>query len=254
MRRLSNKTNKINLSQLLTSTKRQADKMAEVYQKLKMDKKDDEINDVEQGHLLLLPPSYASSVLSSDSVVENSTTRCSRYYCDDMIFAKSKQSNRPIEGDLIIRFHGKLKRAWNLLQDINLTLANSTTEEILKHKPTFDQEKRKLIKYQSWVEKLYKTSLVSPQNDTIHSNYRLSVKTGFKDWNNLSFEINNLAGTINEHIQLNRKRTFLVHDSSNQSQDETHNKRTSTYLKYICLLLILIFILVFTLYWELYKK
>ncbi len=58
-----------------------------------------------------------------------------------------------------IELEAQLKRSESLLYQINSYLVNSTTEVILRVKPTFDEEKLKLIKVRGIVERIYKKNI-----------------------------------------------------------------------------------------------
>ena len=94
-----------------------------------------------------------------------------------------------LDADVVIRLHSKIVKARALLMDINISLA----EIILKHKPVFDEEKRRLITYQASINKLYDEGLTTQFSKLTPIECNLCDNTDFEEWNAAAREINRLT-------------------------------------------------------------
>lgn len=127
-----------------------------------------------------------------------------------------------LDADVVIKIHSKVIRARNLLMDINISLANSTTDIILKHKPVFDEEKRRLITFQSSIDKLYQNGLTTQFEQLTPINCHLCETTDFEEWNQLARDINNLTIKLRDVCSLNnlvenRMLTSTANNNINQT-------------------------------------
>ena len=133
-----------------------------------------------------------------------------------------------LDADVVIKIHSKVIKARNLLLDINISLANSTTEIILKHKPVFDEEKRRLITYQASIDKLYQNGLTTQFEQLTPINCHLCETTEFEDWNKLARDINKLTIKLRDVCSLNNLvENRMVTTTSNTNQNYTNTNGTS---------------------------
>jgi len=132
-----------------------------------------------------------------------------------------------LDADVVIKIHSKVIKARNLLLDINISLANSTTEIILKHKPVFDEEKRRLITYQASIDKLYQNGLTTQFEQLTPINCHLCETTEFEDWNKLARDIK-LTIKLRDVCSLNNLvENRMVTTTSNTNQNYTNTNGTS---------------------------
>lgn len=143
-------------------------------------------------------------------------------YAHVLLRRKQFKNMSPIpseSGAVLINLDSKLRTLITVLQEINFTLVNSTTQEILAHKPVFDKEKLKIIKLQNEVERGY--ALIHEKNPRLLFSERLDTNTGFNSYNKIAFEINDMIGLL---LFQNATRS-LSYESSKVKQNK--NARTT---------------------------
>mmetsp|Transcript_29545 Transcript_29545/g.38197 ORF Transcript_29545/g.38197 Transcript_29545/m.38197 type:complete len:218 (-) Transcript_29545:296-949(-) len=94
----------------------------------------------------------------------------------------------------------KVDKIWKTLEQINETLYHEDTATIVREKPIFDKEKKKLVMLSTLVEKQLDAGnflrLKEDFNSDDYSPNLLKTATNFANWNSLASEINQLIREI----------------------------------------------------------
>jgi hypothetical protein len=154
----------------------------------------------------------------------------------------------------VLKLHSKIKTAWKVLDTINFSLYHETTNEILLHKPIFDEQKQKLILLESVIEKIYQCGLIvafKPFSSSISfSSAMLNSKTKYSDWNEVANQINFLLSHVVEMLSTERDlengMEWMRSQGGNNlpSDDESKRKRSSSNWCPSCVLYLFLFFLV----------
>jgi hypothetical protein len=105
-----------------------------------------------------------------------------------------------IQTHYVLKLHSKVKAAWKVLDLVNFSLYHDTADEILRNKPTFDQQKQNLIVIETFIEKIYQCGLtvaVKPYTIELRS-VMLNPSTKFQDWNEVAIQVNKLLQNVCE--------------------------------------------------------
>jgi hypothetical protein len=135
----------------------------------------------------------------------------------------------------VLKLHSKIKTAWKTLDTINFALYHETTNEILLHKPIFDEQKQKLILLESAIEKIYQCGLVvafKPFCSSIKFSM-LNMKTKYSDWNEIASQINFLLAHVLEMLSTERDledgTEWMLTQGDLSSNDEMKGKESEPY-------------------------
>jgi hypothetical protein len=158
----------------------------------------------------------------------------------------------------VLKLHSKIKTAWKTLDTINFALYHETTNEILLHKPIFDEQKQKLILLESAIEKIYQCGLVvafKPFSSSTNISM-LNAKTKYSDWNEIASQINILFAHVLEMLSTERDledgmEWMLTQGVGHPSSKEKEKRKVSksghccSTVLCVCVFLLVIFILFF---------
>jgi hypothetical protein len=96
----------------------------------------------------------------------------------------------------VIKLQAMCKKAEGLLTEINSAMINATMDIVIKNKPIFDEEKKKLFTIQAALDKQYSQGLLVRQDNSVIVQVRLCDTTEFPAWNYLAVELNSAADEL----------------------------------------------------------
>ena len=135
------------------------------------------------------------------------------YDTDDLIEAGNYNNYH-----VILKIKNLSEKLWCLLKNINEHLYHENTNIILKHKPIFDIEKKKLIKIDCYIEGLYKIGLISKLSTIskikILDNNYFNQDTYSIEWNDLAKEINKKIIDLNNMIKKEQRLEKFIKDNN----------------------------------------
>lgn len=155
----------------------------------------------------------------------------------DDSFADEKLRNN---FSVVLKLDSKLKTAWVVLDSVNKVLYTETTSVILWNKPTFDDQKLRLLKLDKIVQEIYSSGLIttfkpmlvgltSSSLSSFTESVYLQENSIFPEWNEIAIGINTLVLEISNSVIDEAEVASIL--SNNQKASSDHTIKTSSQTK-----------------------